>query len=90
MMIVYLFNRNSRKKPCLLNILQNKASRQDFYRFLKTEFSNENLEFWQDVEVFRLVKKKNLVSKATKIFSTYFNENSVKEVIYLLVVFVLL
>ena len=53
-----------------------------FHDFLREEYSNENLEFWSDVEKYKTSAKRNsnIKSKADKMFSKYFTEYSPHEV----------
>ncbi|KAF7638328.1 RGS domain-containing protein [Meloidogyne graminicola] len=53
-----------------------------FREFLQSEFSEENLDFWLDVENFKRMKdsKKQTLQKAQYIFDTYIKELAIKEV----------
>ncbi|XP_028852576.1 regulator of G-protein signaling 3 isoform X2 [Denticeps clupeoides] len=52
-----------------------------FHAFLKTEFSEENLDFWMSCEEFRKIKSQSkLASRAKKIFSEHISVQSCKEV----------
>ncbi|XP_051545316.1 regulator of G-protein signaling 3a isoform X2 [Myxocyprinus asiaticus] len=52
-----------------------------FRAFLRTEFSEENLEFWLACEDYKKIKSQSkMVSKAKKIFSEYIAIQSCKEV----------
>lgn len=52
-----------------------------FRAFLRTEFSEENLEFWLACEEYKKVKSQSkMVSKAKKIFAEYIAIQSCKEV----------
>lgn len=52
-----------------------------FRAFLRTEFSEENLEFWLACEEFKKIKSQSkMVSKAKKIFTEYIAIQSCKEV----------
>lgn len=52
-----------------------------FRAFLRTEFSEENLEFWLACEEFKKIKSQSkMVSKAKKIFAEYIAIQSCKEV----------
>lgn len=52
-----------------------------FRAFLKTEFSEENLEFWLACEEYKKIKSQSkMVSKAKKIFAEYIAIQSCKEV----------
>lgn len=52
-----------------------------FQAFLRTEFSEENLEFWLACEDFKKVKSQSkMASKAKKIFAEYIAIQACKEV----------
>jgi len=53
-----------------------------FREFLQSEFSEENLDFWLDVENFKQMKdsKKQTLQKAQQIYDTYIKELAPKEV----------
>lgn len=52
-----------------------------FRAFLRTEFSEENLEFWLACEEYKKVKSQSkMASKAKKIFAEYIAIQSCKEV----------
>ncbi|XP_027682731.1 regulator of G-protein signaling 3 isoform X11 [Caretta caretta] len=52
-----------------------------FRAFLRTEFSEENLEFWLACEEYKKIKSQSkMVSKAKKIFAEYIAIQSCKEV----------
>uniref|UniRef100_UPI00398F1896 regulator of G-protein signaling 3-like isoform X1 n=2 Tax=Pristiophorus japonicus TaxID=55135 RepID=UPI00398F1896 len=52
-----------------------------FKGFLRTEFSNENIEFWQACEGYRRTKSNSkLSSKAKKIFEEFIATNALREV----------
>lgn len=54
-----------------------------FQAFLRTEFSEENLEFWLACEDFKKVKSQSkMVAKAKKIFAEYIAIQACKEVEY--------
>lgn len=52
-----------------------------FQAFLRTEFSEENLEFWLACEDFKKVKSQSkMAAKAKKIFAEYIAIQACKEV----------
>lgn len=52
-----------------------------FRAFLRTEFSEENLEFWLACEDYKKIKSQSkMASKAKKIFAEYIAIQSCKEV----------
>ncbi|XP_040928983.1 regulator of G-protein signaling 3a isoform X4 [Betta splendens] len=78
-------------KPCpeealkwgdsLDKLLTHKYGLAAFRAFLRTEFSEENLEFWLACEEYRKIKSQSkMASKAKKIFAEYIAIQSCKEV----------
>ncbi|XP_051975077.1 regulator of G-protein signaling 3a isoform X5 [Xyrauchen texanus] len=62
-------------------LLSHKYGLAAFRAFLRTEFSEENLEFWLACEDYKKIKSQSkMVSKAKKIFSEYIAIQSCKEV----------
>ncbi|XP_036382005.1 LOW QUALITY PROTEIN: regulator of G-protein signaling 3-like [Megalops cyprinoides] len=62
-------------------LLVHKYGLAAFRAFLRTEFSEENLEFWLACEDYRKIKSQSkMASKAKKIFSEYIAIQSCKEV----------
>ena len=54
-----------------------------FHIFLRSEFSEENLDFWIECEAYKGVYDRNvLLSLSQKIFRNYFEEGAPKEVRY--------
>lgn len=54
-----------------------------FHIFLKSEFCEENIEFWTACEDFKaLASHKDQVSKADSIFEEFIKSESPKEVLY--------
>jgi hypothetical protein len=51
-----------------------------FAAFLKSEFSQENIEFWAAVQEFRKCDEKVLTEKATHIMTKYINDSAESEV----------
>lgn len=71
--------------PLVYSILPSFASSSDglaaFRAFLRTEFSEENLEFWLACEEYKKIKSQSkMASKAKKIFAEYIAIQSCKEV----------
>ncbi|KAM6237436.1 regulator of G-protein signaling 3 isoform 3-T3 [Spheniscus humboldti] len=65
----------------LEKLLLHKYGLAAFRAFLRTEFSEENLEFWLACEEFKKIKSQSkMVSKAKKIFAEYIAIQSCKEV----------
>lgn len=48
--------------------------------FLLREFSNENLEFWQNVEEYKSTKSQKMAAKAQKIYNDFVAVQAPKEV----------
>ncbi|XP_028666843.1 regulator of G-protein signaling 21-like isoform X1 [Erpetoichthys calabaricus] len=62
-------------------LLAHKDGLQVFSMFLKSQFSEENIEFWQICEDFKKTKPSaKLSSKAKKIYSVYVETGSPKEI----------
>ncbi|XP_075761442.1 regulator of G-protein signaling 3 isoform X3 [Pelodiscus sinensis] len=65
----------------LERLLQHKYGLAAFRAFLRTEFSEENLEFWLACEEYKKIKSQSkMVSKAKKVFAEYIAIQSCKEV----------
>ncbi|XP_060107806.1 regulator of G-protein signaling 3 isoform X5 [Heteronotia binoei] len=65
----------------LEKLLQHKYGLAAFRAFLRTEFSEENLEFWLSCEDYKKIKSQSkMTSKAKKIFAEYIAIQSCKEV----------
>ncbi|XP_043913932.1 regulator of G-protein signaling 3 isoform X2 [Protopterus annectens] len=65
----------------LEKLLLHKYGLAAFRAFLRTEFSEENLEFWMTCEDYRKIKSQSkMASKARKIFGEYIAIQSCKEV----------
>ncbi|XP_054853543.1 regulator of G-protein signaling 3 isoform X2 [Eublepharis macularius] len=65
----------------LEKLLQHKYGLAAFRAFLRTEFSEENLEFWLACEDYKKIKSQSkMASKAKKIFAEYIAIQSCKEV----------
>ncbi|NXR22301.1 RGS18 protein, partial [Cinclus mexicanus] len=62
-------------------LLSEKAGLDAFTKFLKTEFSEENIEFWIACEDYKKIKNANeLLPKAKAIFETFIQKDAPKEV----------
>ncbi|XP_062848991.1 regulator of G-protein signaling 13 [Trichomycterus rosablanca] len=65
----------------LENLLKSKSGRATFTAFLKSEHSDENIEFWQTCEDFKKLRcNHRLVSRAKKIFESYIKAESPREI----------
>ena len=64
------------------NVMKDDKGRQLFSRYLKEEYSEENLEFWLEVEAFKRMTEDaaNLNGKATCIYTTFVKQMSEREV----------
>ncbi|XP_042320288.1 regulator of G-protein signaling 16, partial [Sceloporus undulatus] len=63
------------------NLLKSKNGVAAFHGFLKTEFSEENLEFWLACEEFKRTRSKaKLAAKANKIFEDFVQNEAPREV----------
>ncbi|XP_066548375.1 regulator of G-protein signaling 18 isoform X2 [Amia ocellicauda] len=62
-------------------MLDHKDGLETFTTFLKTEFSEENIEFWLDCEEYKKIKSPTeLVSKAKKMYAVYIDTEAPKEI----------
>ncbi|KFO56429.1 Regulator of G-protein signaling 16, partial [Corvus brachyrhynchos] len=62
-------------------LLKSKSGVNAFHTFLKTEFSEENLDFWLACEDFKKTRSKTkLASKANKIFEEFVQSEAPREV----------
>ncbi|XP_015471225.1 regulator of G-protein signaling 18 isoform X2 [Parus major] len=62
-------------------LLSEKAGLDAFTKFLKTEFSEENIEFWIACEDYKKIKSaQELLPKAKTIFETFIEKDAPKEV----------
>lgn len=59
------------------------AGRMVFTSFLKSEFSQENIDFWIACEDYKKTPPLNLATKAKKIYQQYVEEDGPNEVIAL-------
>ncbi|XP_037132562.1 regulator of G-protein signaling 18 [Syngnathus acus] len=62
-------------------LMENADGVETFFQFLRTEFSEENLEFWQACEEFKTYdSEKKLLSKAKNIYAVFIGSDAPKEV----------
>ncbi|NXL84922.1 RGS21 protein, partial [Alectura lathami] len=62
-------------------LLANKDGLEAFRKFLKSEFSEENVEFWLACEDFKRTKSSTkIASKAQKIYSDFIEADAPKEI----------
>ncbi|XP_056328286.1 regulator of G-protein signaling 13 [Danio aesculapii] len=65
----------------LENLLRSKYGMSTFHTFLKSEFSDENIEFWLVCEDFKKTRSlSRLSSRAKKIFERYIKAEAPKEI----------
>ncbi|KAF4089535.1 hypothetical protein AMELA_G00067990 [Ameiurus melas] len=65
----------------LETLLRSKSGKTTFQAFLKSEFSDENIEFWMICEDFKKIKcTSRLSSRAKKIFERYIQAEAPKEI----------
>ncbi|OCT85102.1 regulator of G-protein signaling 21 [Xenopus laevis] len=70
-----------RWKESFSHLLRSKEGRSAFHTFLQTEFSEENLEFWEACEDYKKTRwVKKLPSKAQDIFQEFLQFSSPREV----------
>ncbi|CAD5112807.1 DgyrCDS2017 [Dimorphilus gyrociliatus] len=62
-------------------LLHDKDGLEQFRRFLTTEFSSENIEFWIACEEYREADKHELKEKAERIYEDFIRERSHRQVI---------
>lgn len=67
-------------KPTLEDIIKNKATSLAFRAFLRSEFSEENLDFWLECENYKSLKGSKQSKAAHRIFNEYIEVNAPKEV----------
>lgn len=60
------------------------AGRQVFTSFLKSEFSEENMDFWVACEEYKKTVPSELAARAQQIYQQYIQADAPKEVIHLL------
>ncbi|KAI7807628.1 regulator of G-protein signaling 4 [Triplophysa rosa] len=61
-------------------LIQNEHGRQAFSAFLQSEYSQENIEFWEACEEFKQTSVDKMNPKAGKIFEQYVEADSPNEV----------
>ncbi|KAI1886634.1 hypothetical protein AGOR_G00197830 [Albula goreensis] len=64
----------------LESLLNSKMGQQAFRWFLRSEFSEENLEFWLACEDYRMSAQTQLGAKALSIYGQFINSEAPKEV----------
>ncbi|KAL1022619.1 hypothetical protein UPYG_G00029980 [Umbra pygmaea] len=62
------------------NLMNNEAGRTVFTAFLKSEFSQENMEFWTASEEYKMSPPNKMAAKARQIYDYYIKADSPKEV----------
>ncbi|XP_051561819.1 regulator of G-protein signaling 4 [Myxocyprinus asiaticus] len=67
-------------KTSFSNLIKNDVGRNAFAAFLQSEFSQENIEFWEACEDFKQTSVCKMDTKARKIFEQYVEADSPKEV----------
>ncbi|KAF5899055.1 regulator of G-protein signaling 4-like, partial [Clarias magur] len=66
-------------KTSFNNLINNDAGRAAFTAFLKSEFSQENIEFWVACEDFKRTPEPEMQAKAKQIFKQYIDVDSLNE-----------
>uniref|UniRef100_A0A8C6TBP9 RGS domain-containing protein n=1 Tax=Neogobius melanostomus TaxID=47308 RepID=A0A8C6TBP9_9GOBI len=61
-------------------LLTNQYGLAVFRHFLRSEFSEENLDFWLAVEKFKRTGPQRMVSKATRIYNEFISSNATRQV----------
>ncbi|XP_072543084.1 regulator of G-protein signaling 13 [Salminus brasiliensis] len=64
----------------LESLLKSKNGMATFQAFLKSEFSDENIEFWLICEDYKKIRSSRLGSRAKKIFERYIQAEAPKEI----------
>ncbi|KAG5847428.1 regulator of G-protein signaling 8-like [Anguilla rostrata] len=65
----------------LEKLLQSKYGMATFHTYLKTEYSDENIEFWLRCEEYKKIKSSNRMnSKAKKIYEQYIQTKAPREI----------
>lgn len=62
------------------NVLNNQDGRAVFTDFLKSEFSQENMEFWTACEEYKMTPTDKMATKAREIYEQYIEADSPHEV----------
>ncbi|XP_043098778.1 regulator of G-protein signaling 4 [Puntigrus tetrazona] len=69
-----------RWKTSFNNLIKNEDGRKAFTSFLQSEYSQENIEFWEACEDFKQTSVEKINVKARKIFEQYVDADSPREV----------
>nr|XP_039269143.1 uncharacterized protein LOC120344125 isoform X1 [Styela clava] len=64
----------------LEEMMKNKVAMQAFRDYLKSEYSEENLDFWLDCEAYKTMKSSKQMKMAFKIFSQYLARSAPREI----------
>ncbi|TRZ04065.1 hypothetical protein DNTS_025249 [Danionella cerebrum] len=67
-------------KTSFTNLINTDAGRKAFTAFLQSEYSEENIEFWESCEDFKLTPLDKMTIKARNIFERYIETDSPREV----------
>lgn len=67
-------------KSSFSNVINDKAGQATFTAFLKSEFSQENIEFWLACEEYKKTSPDKMPAKAKQIFDQYVDMDSPSEV----------
>ncbi|XP_055070021.1 regulator of G-protein signaling 4 [Misgurnus anguillicaudatus] len=67
-------------KTSFNNLIKNEVGRKAFTIFLQSEYSQENIEFWEACEEFKTTSVDKMNAKAKKIYEEYVEADSPKEV----------
>jgi len=67
-------------KSSFTNVINNKVGQATFTAFLKSEFSQENIEFWLACEEYKKTSSEKMPAKAKQIFDHYVDMDSPCEV----------
>ncbi|XP_053353587.1 regulator of G-protein signaling 4 [Clarias gariepinus] len=67
-------------KTSFNNLINNDVGRAAFTAFLKSEFSQENIQFWVACEDFKRTPEPEMQAKAKQIFKQYIDVDSLNEV----------
>ncbi|XP_028300294.1 regulator of G-protein signaling 4-like isoform X2 [Gouania willdenowi] len=67
-------------KQSFCNVMSSDAGRSVFSEFLKSEFSEENLDFWMSCEDYKRAAPPTLSSRAKQIYQQYVKADAPKEV----------
>lgn len=64
----------------LMTLLRHPDKRQSFRAFLKSEYSEENFDFWLECEDYRHTKPKQRKKAAIRIYDTYLGPDATHEI----------